>query len=142
MENLKFTVKKKLPTYAVGGVLQQMQPGGVVEGPPHSQGGVPVVNAQAKPIAEVEGGERIFSIEDTQQLEQMSMAIMEASQQDPASAEQMATELGYAVVQMLVGQEINNPSQQQVPVELMENATGVGEMLPPGGGEAYMEQPI
>lgn len=138
MENLRFSAS--LPNRAQGGQLQKMQPGGLVQGPSHEQGGIPVVDGSQEPIAEIEGGERIFSVEDTAQIEQMSMAIIQASQQDPQAAQAMATELGMAVVQMVAKQEVVNPAPPQA-MPGMEG--GVGEIgLPGGGNDAYMEQPI
>ena len=128
-----------------GGRVKKMQPGGTVEGPPHEQGGVPAVGPDGAPVAEVEGGERIFSVEDTQMLEQAAMQIVQAAQQNPQQADEMAKQLGYAVVQMIVKQEQVNPSgppqggpQGPPPGE----PTGAGEVVPQGGGEPYMEQPV
>jgi len=137
MTNLRF--KASLPKKATGGSLQRMQPGGVVQGPPHSQGGVEVMDEAGAPVAEVEGGERIFSIEDTAQIEEMAMGVVQAMQQDPQAAQQMATELGMAVVKMVAQQEVANPSQP--PQGLPQG--GAGETAMPGGSnDAYMEQPI
>ena len=120
-----------------GGRVKKMQPGGVVEGPPHEQGGVPAVAPNGAPVAEVEGGERIFSVEDTQMLEQAAMQVVQAAQQNPQQADEMAKQLGYAVVQMIVKQEQVNPSGPP-PGE----PTGAGEVVPAGGGAPYMEQPV
>lgn len=153
MGNLGFKMKKQVPKLAAGGAIQKLQPGGMVQGPPHEMGGVPAVNEQQEPIAEVEGGERVFSVEDTQQLEQAAMQIMQTAQQDPASADQMAMQLGYTVVEMLLKQEMANPSTPpgqpgeitgEIPGEaaMPGSATGAGEMVPPGGGAPYMESPV
>ena len=123
------TMKKKM--------VKKMQPGGVVDGPPHEAGGVDVVGPSGAPVAEVEGGERIFSVEDTQMLEQAAMQVIQAAQQDPGQADEMAKQLGYAVVQMIAKQEQVNPSGPP-PGE----PTGAGEVVPEGGGAPYMEQPV
>lgn len=103
---------KRKPLFAGGGELQQMQGGGEVVGPPHEEGGVPVMEeGTGEEMAEVEGGERIFSIEDTQMLEQAAAQIMELSQQDPAQADEAAKQLGYAVVEMLMRQEQSQQEQ-------------------------------
>ena len=153
MGELGFKIRKEVPKLATGGAIQKLQPGGAVQGPSHEMGGVPAVNAQQEPIAEVEGGERVFSVEDTQLLEQAAMQIMQTAQQDPAAADQMAMELGYKVVEMLVKQETVNPSTPPgqpgeitgaMPGEaaIPGSAVGAGEMMPPGGGAPYMESPI
>lgn len=110
--------------FGYGGQLpQKFAQGGEVQGPPHEEGGVPVVDeATQEPMAEVEGGERIFSIEDTQMMEQAAQQIMELSQQDPQGADEAAKQLGYAVVEMLQKQMAN---QQEM----------MGQGAPAQGGE-------
>jgi hypothetical protein len=91
---------------------QYLAEGGELEGPSHEQGGVPVVEeGTGEPMAEAEGGERIFSIEDTQMMEEAAAQIMELSQQDPNAADDAAKQLGYAVVEMLMRQEQNQQQQ-------------------------------
>jgi hypothetical protein len=93
--------------------------GGTAEGPSHEEGGIDVVQKGeggegAKPVAEIEGGERVFSQEDTQALEQASEQIIQAQQSgDKAGAEDMAMRLGFAVVQMIAAQEQNQEAQEQ-----------------------------
>jgi hypothetical protein len=94
---------KKLPSR-----LPKRETGGMIEGPPHEQGGVPVVDQNTgEPMVEAEGGERIFSVEDTQQMEEIGRQIIELQQNNPTAADQLAKELGYMVVEMIVRQEQN-----------------------------------
>ncbi len=103
----------KKPSYAQGGRMQ-MADGGMVQGPPHEQGGVEAVQEETgEPIAEVEGGERIFSIEDTQMMEQAAAQIAQLAEQDPAGADEAAKQLGYAVVKMIMKQESNQAQESQ-----------------------------
>lgn len=125
----------KIKPYAYGGKVRSYQTGGMVEGPSHEEGGVPTVDQTGAPIAEVEGGERIFSVEDTQQIEQMAAQIAEMQATDPASADRMATELGYMVVQMLFQQEQNTAMEQQDMMNQGMEMQEMGEGLPP-----YSEQ--
>lgn len=107
---------RKPPQYGNGGRMQYMADGGMVEGPPHEQGGVAAVQEQTgEPIAEVEGGERIFSIEDTQMMEQSAAQIAQLAEQDPAGADEAAKQLGYAVVKMIMKQEQSQSQEQVVP---------------------------
>lgn len=92
-----------------------MADGGVVDGPSHEQGGVDVQDQSGEPVAEVEGGERIFSTEDTAMIEQTAMQILQLKEQNPQAADQMATELGYAIVEMVVKQEQAQQQQQGAP---------------------------
>jgi len=90
--------------------IKSYAPGGVVQGPSHAQGGVPAVDPSGEQIAEVEGNERIFSQEDTQEMEQMALAIKDL----PASeADRAARELGYRVVTMIDGQDVAQAGQEQ-----------------------------
>lgn len=106
--------------------IKSYAPGGVVKGPSHEEGGVPVV-ADGQQIAEVEGEERIFSIEDTQEIEQMAIAIGEL----PASeADNAAKQLGYRVVDM-IGKQDATPPQESVssPSQGQENMEEVDPAL-------------
>ena len=144
----KLSFKAKVKKYSNGGYIKKMQPGGLVQGPSHEEGGVGVVDETSQPIAEVEGGERIFSVEDTQAMEQAAVTILQTAQQNPAAADEMAKELGYMVAGMLVKQEMVNPTppeaqagNQSLPPEMMSGSAG--ELaIPPGGGNEYLEQPI
>lgn len=109
------SLPRRAPKYAEGGM---------VEGPPHEQGGVAAVDGSGEQIAEVEGGERIFSTEDTQQMEQVAMQIMELQQSNPTAADQLARELGFMVVEMIMKQEQN----QQMQEAGMGAEQGMGEM--------------
>ena len=142
MQQLSF--RDYIKSLASGGTIQTPQgkqlsdysEGGLVKGKTHTQGGIPTYKMQdggmmpqePQQIAEVEGagvsedgiavkgGERIFSIEDTQQMEQMVQGIM--GTQDPNQQMQMASELGMFVAQAILKQEQINPSEQ-VPQEAM-----------------------
>lgn len=81
----------------------QFAKGGKVYGPSHQEGGVPAIDVNTgEQVAEVEGGERIFSREDTQAMEEMVMQIVNS--QNEQQANQLAMELGYMVVQMILNQ--------------------------------------
>jgi len=106
MGNLSFKRKK----YATGGKINY-QEGGEVQGPPHSQGGVETVDQTGEAVAEVEGGERIFSVEDTKAIEQEARNILQLADQDQFMADEAAKQLGYKVTEMIVRQEQVNPSE-------------------------------
>lgn len=94
----KFTIKK-------------YDNGGVVKGPSHTQGGVPAVDQNGQQVAEIEGNERIFSVEDTQEIEQMALAIIELPATEADSA---AKQLGYRIVDMVGKQDVAQAQQEQV----------------------------
>jgi len=118
--NMNF--REKYNDYQSGGALtKNYQGGGLVSGEgamPHSQGGVPTVDETGQQIAEVEGGERIFSVEDTAQIEQM---VQEYSQTNSPELAQQGWDF---VVQAIMKQEQVNPSE-----------TGVA-------GDTSMQQPM
>lgn len=100
---------KKLPSKKQ---VRKYAEGGVIEGPSHEEGGVPAVDAQSgAEVAEVEGGERIFSTQDTQAMEQVAGQIMEIQEKSPQKADQLAKELGYMIVEMMMKQEQNQALQ-------------------------------
>lgn len=128
----KFTIKnkKKLAAggepdaddmdaaYAAANGGQPLSKGGMTQGPSHEEGGVDVYQkGAAEPTAEIEGGERVFSREDTELMEEACEKII--STQDKAKADELAMQLGYAVCQMIQQQEQNQKS--------MENESGGGE---------------
>ncbi len=98
-----------------GKVPQKLAAGGVAEGPDHEDGGIPVEQAgTGEQVAEIEGGERVFSQEDTAALEEAAMQIVEAQQAgDQQTSDQMAMQLGYAVVNMIAAQEQAQGEQEQ-----------------------------
>ncbi len=61
--NIAKVIATPVPDFAKGGLLpsRRMAAGGVISGPSHAQGGVPVVGPGGTQIAEVEGGEPILS---------------------------------------------------------------------------------
>lgn len=115
-----------------GKVLNDFSQGGLVKGKSHSQGGVPtykkmqaggqMMPQEPQQIAEVEGegvsedgiavdgGERIFSVEDTEQMEAMAQEIMSA--QDEQTQMELASQLGMFVVEAISRQEQVNPSEE------------------------------
>lgn len=96
MSKLNFTVRAK---------------GGLINGPSHNDGGVPAVNLEKEQVAEVEGGERVFSIDDTNELEERAEEITKALENDDQdTADMLATRLGHRVVEMIAKQERINPS--------------------------------
>ena len=100
---------KKKKAYKKGGMIEYAE-GGVVEGPSHEQGGVPAVDEQTgEQVAEIEGGERIFSTEDTAQLEQAAQQVLQLADQDQLQADEAAKQLGYRVTEMILKQEQVNP---------------------------------
>jgi hypothetical protein len=103
------------PKFGFGGQTQSLQEGGMAEGPEHEEGGIAAVQAQTgEQVAEIEGGERVFSQEDTAMLEQGAMQIIEMTDAgDQAGADDMAKKLGYAVVNMIAAQEQNQAQQEQ-----------------------------
>lgn len=115
----KYSPAQAVPSMGYGGKTQQLQDGGMAMGPDHEEGGIPVVQEQTgEPVAEIEGGERVFSQEDTAMMEEAAMSIVEAMNGgDQATAEQMAMQLGFAVVNMIAAQEQNQMEQED---EMME----------------------
>jgi hypothetical protein len=106
--------------YGMGGQMKKSyQEGGVVEGEgalPHSEGGVPAVDETGQQIAEIEGGERIDSVDDTATQEQMISQLM--STQDPQERDAIAMQLGYFVAEMTM-------KQDQAPTEMTEATESV-----------------
>lgn len=104
--------------------VQYLQEGGMVQGPSHAEGGVDVYaqGAPQAPVAEVEGGERVFSREQTQVIEQAAMQIVSlVNEGREDEANQLAMELGYAVINMIAEQEMN-AEQQMNEMQLAEQA--------------------
>lgn len=104
-----------VPAHMESGGKMRMQEGGLAEGPSHEEGGIEVQQQDSgEPVAEIEGGERIFSIEDTQMLEQAAVSIIQSMQSgDEEAAKDMAMRLGFAVVQMISAQEQNQEQQAE-----------------------------
>ena len=85
--------------------------GGKAIGPSHNEGGIDAVDKSGDPVAEIEGGERVFSIEHTTEIEEKAAeisAFVEAEDND--TADELAIVLGYRVVEMIAEQEQINPS--------------------------------
>ena len=97
---------------------------GVVQGPTHEQGGVEARDKQGNVRATVEGGERLFSVEDTQEIEKF-VSLIGKSEED--NANQLAMELGYKVVKMVNSQE----ERRETPTD--------DEFLAKGGDEDFDE---
>jgi hypothetical protein len=105
---------------------QNLSQGGMTEGPSHEEGGVDVYqegqNPAAGPAAEIEGGERVFSKEDTEAMEaaaEQIIQLMDGGQQE--QAEDMAKRLGFAVVDMIAQQERNQEGQEAAMMEQMNS---------------------
>lgn len=93
---------------------QDLSGGAKAEGPSHEAGGIDVgAKGEGEPMAEIEGGERVFSKEDTAALEAAAEQIIQLQESgDTASAEDMAKRLGFAVVNMIAAQEENQQGQE------------------------------
>lgn len=89
-----------------------MPEGGKVRGPSHADGGIEAVDQKSgAPVAEIEGDERIFSVENTEELETKALEISDFLQRDDQdTANELATVLGFRVVEMIAEQEQINPS--------------------------------
>ena len=88
-----------------------MQEGSVVAGPSHNEGGIEAVDREGSPVAEIEGEERIFSVEDTKEIETIANEISVALDNDNQElADQTAMILGHRIVEMVARQERINPS--------------------------------
>lgn len=96
---------------------QNLAQGAKVQGPDHEEGGVQVQDQGGQPVAEVEGGERVFSQEDTAQIEQACQQIIKIQQSNPKAADKLAQELGYAVCEMIAKQEQNEQSESDPNVQ-------------------------
>lgn len=93
---------------------QDLSDGAKAEGPSHQAGGIEVgAKGEGAPMAEIEGGERVFSKEDTAALEGAAEQIIQLQEAgDTAGAEDMAKRLGFAVVNMIAAQEENQQGQE------------------------------
>lgn len=110
-----------------GKVDQNLADGGMAQGPSHEEGGIDVVKkGEDKPRAEIEGNERVFSQEDTAAMEQAAAQIIQMKEAgDEQGAQEMATALGFAVVNMIAAQEENQAAQEQG--QQMAPEAGMGE---------------
>lgn len=110
-------------TKKLGFKIKGYQTGGKVEGPTHENGGVAAMQ-NGQQVAEVEGGERIFSTQDTAQIENMAVKIEKLKEQNTEEADRMALTLGYEIVSMLKGQE--SSQKQQEPADAEQEAFQLG----------------
>lgn len=117
--------------------------GGIAMGPSHEQGGIPVVTKDGSPAIdrtsgmpyEIEGDERVFSKEDTMEIDRMAIMVLKASQAgNQQQANQLALKLGYAVTKMVAEQEHNQQLSEQ---QLNEAANQWGGK--PGEPTSYIE---
>jgi hypothetical protein len=122
---LKLAYGGKTPGGSSGG-SQKLAEGGMTEGPSHEGGGVDVYQQGASPeegaapVAEIEGGERVFSVEDTEAMEAAAEQIIQMMEQgQQQQAEDMAMRLGFAVVDMIAQQERNQEGQEAQMAEQM-----------------------
>lgn len=85
--------------------------GGKTIGPSHNEGGIETLDESGDAVAEIEGGERVFSVEHTQEIETKAEEISSfLKNEDDDTANELATVLGYRVVEMIAEQEKINPS--------------------------------
>ena len=85
--------------------------GGKAVGPSHNEGGIETLDKSGDSVAEIEGGERVFSIEHTDEIEEKAAEISRfLENEDEDTANELATVLGYRVVEMIAEQEKINPS--------------------------------
>jgi hypothetical protein len=114
---------------AYGGKTQNLAEGGEAVGPSHEEGGIDVFSQgeasmegppAGAPQAEIEGGERVFSIEDTEAMEAAAEQIIQLTESgQQQQAEDMAMRLGFAVVDMIAQQERNQEGQEAQMMEQM-----------------------
>lgn len=134
---LSFKRKKKPAPF------QMAAEGMKVQGPSHAAGGIEA-QVQGKPVAEIEGDERIFSKEDTAYMEREARRIITLTQSSPQQASRAAQALGFKIVEMLINQEKNQREQEgneetgdtDQATEAM-NSFGTS----PDNSQDYMEQP-
>lgn len=110
---------------------QPLAAGGKAQGPSHENGGIAVKQkGSSKPVAEIEGQERVFSQEDTATMEQACQEIIQLSAQNKQAADQAAMKLGYMVCQMIQSQEQNQQQQEGEQAQGMEQAMNGFEQYP------------
>ena len=104
MSNLKFKIRRN------GGSID-LTKGGEAIGDNHNDGGIKAVDQEGTQVAEIEDGERIFSVKHTREIEEKADEISNAleSGNDDLSNE-LAVVLGYRIVEMIAEQEKINPS--------------------------------
>ena len=93
--------------------------GAKIEGNTHEQNGVKINNGE-QPEVEIEGGERLFSVEDTLIIEKLSAGINGESE----DSDELALQLGHEVSKMVAAQD----QRQEVPTD--------DEFLIEGGDES------
>lgn len=100
--------------------------GAKLKGPSHNESGIEVRQGK-KPVAEVEGGERLFSQEDTEYMEAEAEKIRGFRESgDEEGANQAAMQLGYRIVEMIDKQEANVASTEEEQTQAI-NTFGNGE---------------
>lgn len=100
--------------------------GGKTIGPAHEEGGIEA-KVGSKPIAEVEGDERIFSKEDTKFIEAEIEKMKAYNEEgDVAGADKCAMDLGYAVAKMVTKQDMRE-SNQMVEDQAINGFENAGE---------------
>ena len=82
--------------------VELYEDGGMIDGPDHEQGGVAAVNPEGEQVAEVEGGERIFSQKDTREIETLVTGALSAENDD---RDMIAQKLGYRIIDMVIAQK-------------------------------------
>ena len=104
MSNLRFKIRRN------GGTVD-LTKGGETVGDAHNDGGVRAIDDEGTQVAEIEDGERIFSVEHTQEIEEKADEISRTLENDDNDlANELAVVLGFRVVEMIAEQEKINPS--------------------------------
>ena len=98
--------------------------GGKIDGDTHAQNGVDVINNADDSETQLEGGERVFSVEDTADIDRLSANISSSEGED---SNELAMQLGYKVSKMVAAQD----QRQEVPTD--------DEFLVDGGDEPFDE---
>lgn len=124
--------------------FQRAAEGMKVQGPSHEEGGIEAQTPDGKPVAEIEGDERIFSKEDTAYMEREARRIVTLMQSNSNQANEAARALGFKVVEMLVQQEKNQ--RQQEGNENQEDTQAATDAMnefstAPDNDQFYNEQP-
>ena len=108
--------------------------GGKVEGPSHESCGVPVVSKglpatepQTGAQYEIEGGERVFSIDDTSEMERIAGMIAKAS---PQKKDELYNHLGKRVTEMIAAQDGSEETLKQEGLDLGAAAGNVADVEP------------
>lgn len=115
-----------------------------VVGPSHEEGGIEAQTPDGRPVAEIEGDERIFSKEDTAYMEREARRIVTLMQQNSNQANEAARALGFRIVEMIIDQEKNQREQEgnENQEDTQAATTAMNEFsTAPDNDQFYNEQP-